>query len=95
MNLKFDKKKFTCKYDYCIGKSTDLEDPSLHVRAQEYKRKIGGLMRALPAEDIARMPRARAMFVSRKYDGEMALVFFDGTKIISVNPGGTVRVGLP
>jgi len=95
MNLKFDKKKFACKYDYCIGKSTDLEDPSLHVRAQEYKRKIGGLMRALPAEDIARMPRARAMFVSRKYDGEMALVFFDGTKIISVNPGGTVRVGLP
>lgn len=95
MDLNFDKKKFTCKFDYCIGKATDLADPSLHVRSQEYKRKIGGLMRAFPAEDIARLPRARQMFVSRKYDGEMALVFFDGKKIISVNPGGTVRVGLP
>jgi|ERR1043166_960710 ATP-dependent DNA ligase len=95
LNLDFDKKKFTCKFDYCIGKATDLADPSLHVRSQEYKRKIGGLMRAMPAEDIARLPRARGMFVSRKYDGEMALVFFDGKKIISVNPGGTVRSGLP
>jgi len=74
---------------------TDLADPSLHIRAQEYKRKISGLMRALPAEDIFKLPKARGMFVSQKYDGEMALVFFDGKNIISVNPGGTVRVGLP
>lgn len=95
LNLDFDKKKFTCKFGYCIGKATDLADPSLHIRAQEYKRKISGLMRALPSEDIFKLPKARGMFVSRKYDGEMALVFFDGKKIISVNPGGTVRVGLP
>lgn len=95
LSLDFDKKKFTCKFGYCIGKAGDLADPALHIKAQDYKRKIGGLMRALPAEDIARLPKARGMFVSRKYDGEMALVFFDGKKIISVNPGGTVRVGLP
>lgn len=95
LNLDFDKKKFTCKFGYCIGKATDLADPSLHVRSQEYKRKVSGLMRAIPADEIARLPKARGMFVSRKYDGEMALVFFDGKKIISVNPGGTVRVGLP
>lgn len=95
LNLDFDKKKFTCKFGYCIGKATDLADPSLHVKSQEYKRKISGLMRALSAEDIYRLPKARGLFVSRKYDGEMAMVFFDGEKIISVNPGGTVRVGLP
>lgn len=95
MNLDFDKKKFTCKFGYCIGKALDLADPALHVKSQEYKRKVSGLMRAFPAEDIYKLPKARGMFVSRKYDGEMALVFFDGKKIISVNPGGTVRVGLP
>ncbi|MFN0277675.1 MAG: hypothetical protein ACKVRN_03635, partial [Pyrinomonadaceae bacterium] len=95
MNLDFDKKKFTCKFGYCIGKVGDLADPSLHIKAQEYKRKISGLMRALSAEDIYRLPKARGLIVSRKYDGEMAMVFFDGKNIISVNPGGTVRVGLP
>jgi ATP-dependent DNA ligase len=31
----------------------------------------------------------------RKYDGEFTYVVFDGEKVISVNPGGTVRAGLP
>ena len=95
MELDFDKKKFTSKFGYCIGKVTDLADPSLHARAQEYKRKISGLMRALSGDDIYRLPQARGMVVSRKYDGEMAMVFFNGKNVISVNPGGTVRVGLP
>jgi ATP-dependent DNA ligase len=95
MDLSFDKKKFTCKYDYCIGKATDLADPSLHVKAQEYKRKIGGMTRAVSAEDAFKLPKARNYFVTRKYDGENALVLFDGERVISVNPGGTVRVGLP
>ena len=52
-------------------------------------------MKALSGEDIYRIPKARGYFVSRKYDGEFALVFFNGEKLISVNPGGTVRIGLP
>src|SRR5258706_7570738 len=95
LSLDFDKKKFSCKFGYCIGKALDLADPSLHVKSQEYKRKTSGMMRALSAEDIFRLAKARGIFVTRKYDGEAALVFFDGDKIISVNPGATVRVGLP
>ena len=95
LKLDFDQKKFICKFDYCIGKATDLADPSLHVKSQDYKRRVSGSMKALSAEDAFRLPKARGYFVSRKYDGENAMVFFDGEKIISVNPGGTVRVGLP
>lgn len=95
LNLDFDKKKFTCKFGYCIGKATDLADPSLHVKAQDYKRRVSGAMKAIPAEDAFKMPKARGYFVSRKYDGEMAMLFFDGEKVISVNPGGTARIGLP
>ena len=94
LNLDFDKKKFTCKFGYCIGKATDLADPSLHVKAQDYKRRVSGAMRAISAEDAFRMPKARGYFVSRKYDGEMAMLFFDGERMISVNPGGTARIGL-
>jgi ATP-dependent DNA ligase len=95
MNLDFDKKKFSCKFDYCIGKAADLADPSLHAKAQDYKRRVSGSTRAVSSEDAFKIPKSKGYFVSRKYDGEFALLFFDGKKIISVNPGATVRVGLP
>ena len=95
MNLDFDKKKFTCKFDYCIGKAADLADSSLHVKAQDYKRRVSGSTRAVSSDDAFRIPKAKGYFVSKKYDGEFALCFFDGKTLLSVNPGGTVRVGLP
>ena len=95
LNLDFDKSKFTCKFGYCIGKALDLADPALHVKAQDYKRRVSGSMKAISAEDAFKLPKARGYFVSRKYDGENAMLFFDGEKMISVNPGGTARIGLP
>ncbi len=95
LNLDFDKSKFTCKFGYCIGKAPDLADPALHVKAQDYKRRLSSLMKAISTEDAFRMPKARGYFVTRKYDGENAMLFFDGEKMISVNPGGTARIGLP
>src|SRR5688572_4917748 len=95
MNLDFDKKKFTCKFDYCIGKAADLADPSLHIKSQDYKRRVSGITRAVSSEDAFKIPKAKGYFVSKKYDGEFALLFFDGKTLISVNPGATVRVGLP
>ncbi len=96
MNLDFDKTRLTKKKgNYFTGDSIHLADPSLHARAQDYKRVLSGKMRAVAAQDIARIQASRGYIATRKYDGEFALVFFDGEKLISVNPGGTVRIGLP
>lgn len=95
MNLNYDQEKFTCKFDYCTGKAQDLADPSLHNKAQDYKRRVSGAMKAISTEDAFKLPKAKNYFFSRKYDGENAMLFFNGEKIISVNPGGTVRIGLP
>ena len=95
MDLDIDEKKLSCSHGYCTGKVGDLADPSLHVKTQDYKRKTSGRMKALSGEDIYKIPKARGYFVSRKYDGEFALIFFNGENLISVNPGGTVRIGLP
>ena len=54
MNLDFDKKKFSCKFDYCIGKVADLADPSLHGKAQDYKRRVSGSTRAVSARTMYR-----------------------------------------
>lgn len=96
MNLDFDRSSLTKKKgDYYTGESIHLADPSLHARAVDYKRVLSGKMRAVAAQDIGRIQASRGYIATRKYDGEFALIFFDGGRLISVNPGGTVRIGLP
>lgn len=96
MNLDIDKSRLTKKKgDYYTTDAIHLADPSLHAKAQDYKRTLGGKMRAVSAQDIGRINASRAYIATRKYDGEFSLVFFNGDKLISVNPGGTVRLGLP
>ncbi|MEP6945616.1 MAG: hypothetical protein ABJA02_06835 [Acidobacteriota bacterium] len=95
-DLKFDKERFTCKFGgYCFGKAPDIADPSLQMRAQEYRRKISSMMKPLSGADIYKLPKAKGYFATRKYDGEFAMLFFDGKTLMSLNAGGTVRVGLP
>src|SRR5688500_4996105 len=95
LTASFNEKAFKCKFGYCIGKVADLEDPALWAKAQEYKRRLSGSMKAISAQDAFRIPQVRGYYATRKYDGEFAIVVFDGERIISVNPGGTVRAGLP
>ncbi len=96
MNLDIDKSRLTKKKgDYYTTDAIHLADPSLHAKAQDYKRTLGGKMRAVSAQDIGRINASRGYIATRKYDGEFSLVFFNGEKLISVNPGGTVRLGLP
>jgi ATP-dependent DNA ligase len=96
MNLDIDTKKLTRKKgEYYIGEASQLADGSLHTRSQEYKRQLSGRMRAVASQEIGRINATRGYTVTRKYDGEFSLVFFDGDRLLSVNPGGTVRLGLP
>ena len=96
MNLDFDKERLNRKKgEYAFGDAIHLADPSLQARAVEYKRNLSGRMRAVSAQDVHRIHAARGYYATRKYDGEFSLVLFNGDRLLSVNPGGTVRVGLP
>ncbi len=52
-------------------------------------------MKPIAGTDVFKLPKVKGLFAARKYDGEFTMLFFDGKDMISVNPGGTVRVGLP
>ncbi|MBO0798187.1 MAG: hypothetical protein J2P31_05140 [Blastocatellia bacterium] len=96
INLDFDRARFTRKKgDYFIGMADALADPTLQARAQDYKRRLSGMMRPTSPEDISRILTASNYYVSRKYDGEFALIAFDGKQLLSLNPRGVVRGGLP
>lgn len=96
MNLDFDEKNLNKKKgDYGFGDVIYLADPSLHAKTSDYKRELSTKMHAVSAQDIGRIHAARGYLATRKYDGEFCLIFFNGQRLISVNPGGTVRMGLP
>jgi len=96
LSTEFDRTRFSEKKgDYIVGKAGDLADPALQQRAQEYRRKLSAAMKPLAAHDVYSIPKSRGYYAMRKYDGEFTYVIFDGDKLISVNPGGTVRAALP
>ncbi|MEM8735244.1 MAG: hypothetical protein AAGG44_13520 [Planctomycetota bacterium] len=80
---------------YAVGPATILGDTSAQSAAQDYRRAVAGRMMPIGKADIrAKVPKAD-YFASRKIDGEFTLLVFDGEDVFSINPGGTVRVGLP
>jgi hypothetical protein len=81
--------------EFAIGQTPALTDASFVVRAQDYRRHTAARMIPLETEDIlTRLPPSE-YHVSLKVDGEFnLLVYADGESLL-VNPGGTVRVGLP
>ena len=79
---------------YGVGAAKDLKDPTLWQRTQEYRRLVGARLVPLDKRDLAGRLPAGEYHLSRKVDGEFAvLVFADGEALL-VNPGGTVRLGL-
>ncbi len=91
-----DRGRFEIKLgEYGVGTAHSLSDPSIHARTQDYRRQTGSRMMPLGKSDVrSRIPTAD-YHVSRKIDGEFAVFVLRDGEIFSINPGGTVRIGLP
>lgn len=81
--------------DYAVGPAAALVDPLLVARAQDYRRNIAGRMIPLEPDDIFKRFPSGEYHVSLKVDGEFDLLVYAAGEAILVNPGGTVRTGLP
>src|SRR5438045_42153 len=80
---------------YGVGKAQCMADPFVPLKAQEYRRNLGGRMLALDRAYLREKLPECDCFVSRKIDGECTILLIDGGQCCSVNPGGVVRMGLP
>ena len=81
--------------NYAAGKSTALADAGMLLKAQDYRRGLSARMQALDKVSVKKGLPACDYFASRKIDGEFNLLLIDGKQCYSINPGGTVRTGLP
>src|SRR3954462_11263339 len=91
-----DKSRVEIKFgEYGTAPAIALSDPTLLSRVQEYRRNMGARMVPIAREDLRRRIPAGDYHVSRKLDGEFTVLIADGNEIFTLNPGGTVRFGLP
>jgi hypothetical protein len=80
---------------YGVAASTALSDPSLLSTVRNYKRQVASRLFPLGREDISRKIPDAEYHVSRKIDGEFSVLIYRSGELFTLNPGGTVRVGLP
>ena len=81
--------------DYRVASSTALSDANLLSTVRNYKRTVASQMIPLSREDVGRKVGDADYHVSRKIDGEFTVVVYRDGQLVTLNPGGTVRVGLP
>jgi ATP-dependent DNA ligase len=91
-----DKRNLEIKFGrYFVGGANALFDPFLHSRVQDYRRNTSGRMMPLDQGDVATKIPTNEYFASEKLDGEFTVLAFREDQAITLNPGGTVRMGLP
>ncbi len=81
--------------EYATASATALSDPRLLPRVQEYRRLTAARMVPLDSSEIRQRLAAADYHVSHKVDGEFDVLVFEQDEAFLLNPGGTVRVGLP
>ena len=95
-NTILDLARFDIKLgDYAVGPATAVADASALVAAQDYRRSAAARMMPIGQADIPSKIPSGDYHVSRKVDGEFTVLNFVEGSAFSINPGGTVRIGLP
>jgi ATP-dependent DNA ligase len=67
----------------------------LSAKAINYKQEVTKSYISISPEQINDRLGGMEFFVTRKYDGELNLIFFDGDNVFVLNRSGRVRLGLP
>src|SRR5262245_14026773 len=81
--------------DYGTAPATALADSLLLGRVQDYRRGAAARLYPLDGPAIVEKVPLGEFHVSRKIDGEFTVLVFRQGEAFTLNPGGTVRVGLP
>jgi ATP-dependent DNA ligase len=88
------KDKLTKKNGYEEGPAEAVA-AELSAKAINYKKEVTKSYLSICPEQMNDRLSGTNFFVTRKYDGELNLIFFDGVNVFILNRSGRVRLGLP
>ncbi|MFK7766766.1 MAG: hypothetical protein AB8B55_06055 [Mariniblastus sp.] len=95
-NTLFEPSLFEIKLgSYGVAASTALKDPGLLPIVRNYKRQVASRLFPLAKDDVSRKIPDAEYHISRKIDGEFSVLIYRDGHLLTLNPGGTVRTGLP
>ena len=92
--MKLYKEKLTAKYGYFEGQ-VDSVDEETSSKAIDYKKTVIRNYISITQEQIESRLTGADFYVTKKYDGELNLIFFDEDNTFMLNRSGRVRLGLP
>jgi hypothetical protein len=81
--------------EYGVAPATALADVTWHLKTQDYRRQSAARMYPLDKSDIREKVPTADYHVSRKIDGEFTVLVYQRGHALTINPGGTVRLGMP
>lgn len=80
--------------DYCQGDaSRSLAEPTLLQTVRMRRRQLGRMMQALDVDTAKKRIPEATYAISRKIDGEFTCLAYRDGEVITLNPGGTIRMG--
>ncbi|MDR2475077.1 MAG: hypothetical protein LBD45_04385 [Bacteroidales bacterium] len=88
------KDKLTRKYGYLEG-NADAVAEELSAKAVNYKKDVVKSYLSLNPAQISSQISGNDFYVTRKYDGELNLIFYENGEVFILNRSGRVRIGLP
>jgi ATP-dependent DNA ligase len=94
MKMKLNREKLTAVHG-CMEGAADAVDAGLSAKATEYKKMVTKMFQQLNPEQMDSRLNGTKFYVTRKYDGEFALICFDSQNSFILNRSGKVRIGLP
>ncbi len=63
--------------------------------AANYKKRVCKSFIAISPDQIDTKISGDDFYITKKLDGEMNVIFFDGSNAFIINTGGKVRTGIP
>jgi len=92
--MKLNNAKFKKIHSYEEGKG-DVLDQESQEKAASYKKNFLKHFISINQNQIDQRLGGEKYYVTRKYDGEYAIIFFENGKVVTVNRSGRVRRGIP
>ncbi|MCP4110221.1 MAG: hypothetical protein GY749_32650 [Desulfobacteraceae bacterium] len=92
--MKADISKMQDTNGYLQG-NLECVDESLRELPFEYKKKLARSFYSINSEEISSRISGKNFYASKKIDGHLQLLIFNGEQIFIIGRSGTVRTGLP
>ncbi len=92
--MRIDKSKLIKGKGYFEG-TIEAVDEATALVSGDYKKNVARNFISISPDQMEARIAGEEFYITRKYDGEMSVIFYNGEDTFIMNAGGKVRLGIP